>query len=89
MTHNESDSEFSEDFDDDYYDNYDLVAEAAKEQEDMFGFVFPIDATPDALPLSTPSLQQLLISEPSSTSFHFLLVIESSNIVNVMLIIFT
>ena len=56
MTHNESDSEFSDDFNDDYYDNYDPEAEAAKEQEDMFGFVFPIDATPDALLLSTPSL---------------------------------
>ena len=68
MTHNESDAEFSNDFDDDYYDNYDPVAEAAKEQEEMLGFVLLIDATPDTLPVSTPSLQQPLISEPSSTS---------------------
>ena len=67
MTHNESDTEFSDDFDDDYYDNYDPVAEAAKEQEEMLGFVPPIDATPDTLPVSTPSLQQPLITEPSST----------------------
>src|SRR6266480_582650 len=68
MTHNKSDAEFSDDFEDDYYDNYDPVAEAAKEQEEMLGFILPIDATPDALPVSTPSLQQPLISELSSTS---------------------
>ena len=67
MTHNESDAEFSDDFDDNYYDNYDPVAEAAKEQEEILGFVLLIDATPDTLPVSTPSLQQPLISEPSST----------------------
>src|SRR6266487_1648180 len=68
MIHNESDSEFSDDFDDDYYDNYDPVAKAAKEQEEMFGFDMPlIDAPPDALPLSTLSLQQPLTSESSST----------------------